>query len=1063
MGAPPLLSSCTSAAKAVASVGIYSPCEPMARLRLITACDPELLLRHAADGFLVRRVATDAEPFPTVPYLLALRQGGLRDDVIEMAAAAKVPGWFDPPLCIFHELPKWLGATERAVLGEYERRVLLSRILSDTGDGVFARLQHADDFVDSVDRLFGELISEDVAPRSLERAFGAQADRDEFERRRDADLARAYSRYHSELAWLGKSDGRATWAHCARAIHSGEASLPKALGSRREIRIFGLQDLRGGWRPLLRALVASAKLDEIAIYTSVALPLDDLAGEVEALPEKSTAATRLFSEPGEPTGNATLVIAPDVDRALDEIARRVRALIDGGARPNRIAVIARKARPHVDLAVSSLRKFGVPATARQRIGLVEIPAIRAIRTLFAAAAEGWTRRGLAEIARQPYLDCQLDARIINSVGYAQRVTGLADWERALRRLEANAKEYEQRIANGETEDTSRGRSFPPAAEVATARECFGRFGVRAKALDRPRPLVEWLRWLNEFLKQDPWGVLKRIYAIPEDRFDIARRDLAGWNGLIEVVREWRDAVQEFGAGSETLDVAAFNVQLRACLDGDVALWTPAHHGVQVIEALAAAYRSFDHVFLVGMEAGAFPAVAPRSPILDESDREALADAGIPIERRHVWEYREQELFRTIVASARETLTLSYARLDDAGRDVIRSSFAEDLADVARLNEAEISPEQVVIAGLPLYRDVDGPVNALRVARMERDRERGQLSRHNGLITRPELVEWLESAFGDDRVWSPTQLEEFAKCPWAYFSKRVLRLQLLEDPDDLVLPVARGFLLHGVLHRFYDDAKTRVGGPVFLRSTDERWVDELLDKAIDAELAEHHGWLGHPALADARRAELRRIALGFLQWEIGLHDEMLDPANRRASRTRIHTAVDEHEVPFEDMVLERKGVRIRYRGSIDRVEVNVDERAPNQRLAAAIDYKTSVWATPGRGDKKAWEDGVVLQVPLYALALEKLRPDHEVARVEYLTLRNPEPVHSLQLYQVTGKGKAPARNEGAVAQWQHALDDAVEHVKNARGGEFPAAPPASCGCPPWCHGWDICRVKGGPRR
>jgi PD-(D/E)XK nuclease superfamily protein len=1034
----------------------------MAQLRLVTACDPELLLRHAADGFLVRRVATLAEPFPTVPYLLALRQGGLRDDVIEMAAEAKIPGWFDPPICVFHELPEWLGVAESDVLGEFERHVLLSRILRDTGSAVFAKLPRPDDFVDGVDRLFGELISEGVVPETFAGALEERTDRDDFERRRDADLSQAYARYNAELVRLRKSDGRDTLCQCASAVRSGDASLAKSLRGRREIRIFGLQDLRGGWRLLLRAFADSTALDSVSIYTSVALPLGDLPVEVEPIDETPTVAARLFLGVLEKTGTAALVIAPDIDRELESVARRIRELIDGGAVPNRIAVISRKARPHVDVALAALRRFGVPAMARQRIRVADIPPVRAIRALFAAAAGDWTRWDLVELAQQPYLNCGLDARIVNSVGFAERVTGLANWENAIRSLERRATEYERRVAAGELDESSHARPLPPAADVTRAREAFSKFAVRAKALDRRQPLLAWLDWLEKFVSEDPWGILKHIHEIPHDRFDIARRDLAGWNGLLRIVSEWREAVAQFGSGGESLDVEAFSVQLHAYLDGDVIIWTPANRGVQVLEGFAAAYRSFDHVFIVGMEAGAFPANLPRSSIFEQSEREALALAGLPLEPSDVWEERERELFRVLVASPRQLLTLSFARLDENGREVSRSSFVEELADVTVLNETAITPSEVVTPGRALYVDADGPRHAERGARIERERQVGRLSPYNGQIRRPELVEWLATAFGDDRLWSPTQLEEFAKCPWAYFAKRVLRLEHLEDPDDIIVPSARGFLLHRVLHRVYDAAKERVGGPVFLRESDESWVTQLVDDALAIELAEHDGWLGHPALREARQAELRRIALGFLRWEMGEHEAMINPGRRRNIVARVRTAVSEHEIPFEDMIFERDGVRIKYRGSIDRVEVSIDERLPGVPLLAAVDYKTTVYSTPGSGKKEAWADGVVLQVPLYAHALEKLRPGYGVARVEYLVLKKPDEAHTLQLYQLSGKSRGGQPDPAAMAQWQSALGAAVGHVESARRGDFPAGPPPSCSCPPWCHGIDICRVKGGPR-
>jgi hypothetical protein len=44
----------------------------------------------------------------------------------------------------------------------------------------------------------------------------------------------------------------------------------------------------------------------------------------------------------------------------------------------------------------------------------------------------------------------------------------------------------------------------------------------------------------------------------------------------------------------------------------------------------------------------------------------------------------------------------------------------------------------------------------------------------------------------------------------------------------------------------------------------------------------------------------------------------------------------------------------------------------------------------------------------------------------------------------------------------ALDAVAGHVRRARNGEFPAQPAPSCMCPRFCHAWEICRVKGGPR-
>jgi hypothetical protein len=116
--------------------------------------------------------------------------------------------------------------------------------------------------------------------------------------------------------------------------------------------------------------------------------------------------------------------------------------------------------------------------------------------------------------------------------------------------------------------------------------------------------------------------------------------------------------------------------------------------------------------------------------------------------------------------------------------------------------------------------------------------------------------------------------------------------------------------------------------------------------------------------------------------------------------------------------------------------------------------------PGAGKKAAWDDDVVLQVPLYAHALQQQNPGASIARVEYRAVKKPEAVHRLELYQVTRTGLT--ENSEAAERMERALDAVAMHVLRARSGEFPADPAESCGCPSFCASLEICRVAGGPR-
>jgi ATP-dependent helicase/nuclease subunit B len=1014
---------------------------------------PRRLLTSAADAFL--------RPQPpglkaTPPYLLLLRQGGLRDDLLTLASEQNCSGWFDPPLAVFAQIPDVLGATAKRPVGDYERMVLVERALRETiattrEHTVLGRQSRPEAWLDALDRFFGELASEGVSPDDLEAATKRAPGTDAFERRRDAEVARVYQRYMQLLDAANARDGRDRLIDTARAIANDPQALAQNLNGRREIRIVGLQDLKGGWTALLRALLDSPAIDAVRIYSSSPLPLPaDLAPMLEPLGD----------EPAERAPHRLAFVAPDVDREVEEIAVRIRRLIEKGTPPHRIAVVARQARPYVDLVCDALGRVRVPVTARRRHGFAEIPVVRALLALFRVAAEGWTRRGLVELAAQPYLGIRLATRLIDDIGFRRRVTGLDGWLHALERLHDDAQRLEQTAH--EQEDGGARTWLPPSSRVAQGIEQFRAFIALARALDEGRPLSGWLHWLEELLAADPWRVERALWRTPAGAERIIRLDLAGWRGIRQIVGEWRDAVDAWGGQDEPLDVRAFERRLREVLSGDAALWTETRRGVQVLEALAAAQRSFDHVFLVGLDASRLPVRAPRSPLFDEADRERLIGAGLPLEARETWDARERELFRLLACAATASLALSWSRLDAEGAEVAQSSFAEAEVETHGLTPDTIPTARVLTPGLPHAASRDAIDFALHGARIERIRDTGVISPWNGAIVDATIGRLIADRLGDDFVWSPTQLESYAKCPWAWFSARLLRVVKQEDPELDIDARVRGTLYHDALKRFYDAARAHVGAPVFLRDGDRTWAMPMLRAALATAMheAQEELWLGHAALRPTKEDELRRELEKYLDAEIALNEGMHGARNYLKQKI-VRTGVDAHELPFDNLAFERDGVRVRLRGFIDRVEVGIDDRVACEHLIAAVDYKSSKYSAPGSGKKEAWDENVVLQVPLYAWALTQLRPGRVVARTEYRAIRQGETVHALHLHEVDRKLLRLTVNHDNAARLETALDAVAKHVRNARDGVYPASPAPSCKCPDYCHAREICRVKGGP--
>jgi hypothetical protein len=178
---------------------------------------------------------------------------------------------------------------------------------------------------------------------------------------------------------------------------------------------------------------------------------------------------------------------------------------------------------------------------------------------------------------------------------------------------------------------------------------------------------------------------------------------------------------------------------------------------------------------------------------------------------------------------------------------------------------------------------------------------------------------------------------------------------------------------------------------------------------------------------------------------------------------LRTAVSQHEVRFGPIELEIDGLRFRVAGSIDRVEVGADDRIDDaDAYRAIVDYKSSTSSLPGKGKTAAFDDGIVVQAPLYAMALEHAEPAAVMARIEYRVLRTGKSALSLGLVGVDPKAKAIEPDDQAAERYERSRMAIPAAIRRARGGAFPAEPAPSNGCPPFCPALDTCRIRGGPK-
>ncbi|MBI4358136.1 MAG: PD-(D/E)XK nuclease family protein, partial [Candidatus Omnitrophica bacterium] len=408
--------------------------------------------------------------------------------------------------------------------------------------------------------------------------------------------------------------------------------------------------------------------------------------------------------------------------------------------------------------------------------------------------------------------------------------------------------------------------------------------------------------------------------------------------------------------------------------------------VQIYNVSLARQKEYKVVFLAGLLEKQFPIQIKEDPILSDAERRVLNERGEILKERLPRQAFERYLFYLAVTRAREHLILSYPRFNLEGKEALPSFYVEEVGavfedgipvrrqfitevlpswdDIATREEAE---ELVVktIWSIPLTPSLS-PEGRGEAAAGEPRQGRGEgrapeahmaFALYNYLVQRDDfrsflarLLKPVQGVITDERIkphflpgkgmWSATFLEEYAECPYRFFSNRVLQLESQAEGIDIK---RRGVILHDVLEDFF------------------RWIEDRKKKVSFDEAVEHATrrfhelWQEEPLTGDRYyKLELERKRMQEMIVQI-IKMELVE---KKPPIAGLRPRYFEYE--FRDLVLEGKRRQMNFRGKIDRIDVD-----PHERFALVIDYKTG---KPFKLD--SLENGTSLQLPIYLIAVRK---------------------------------------------------------------------------------------------
>jgi ATP-dependent helicase/DNAse subunit B len=392
--------------------------------------------------------------------------------------------------------------------------------------------------------------------------------------------------------------------------------------------------------------------------------------------------------------------------------------------------------------------------------------------------------------------------------------------------------------------------------------------------------------------------------------------------------------------------------------------------VRLLDPHRALNQRFKVVFLCGLLEREFPSLGREEPFLSDSVREKLKEKGLDLNCNQGRLEDERFLFHRALTRAREKVYLCYPYCSNEGKEHVPSLFVDESLELFEelngakrwrrvISDVTFSPgkapqEKQALRSLCLIagerRSADGALAPAAVKDLLSAAKRGgidgslkeclEATKTKGPVFRDAGV---RSKFENLKVFSASQLENYARCPFAYYVDRILEPALMEM-DSYALD--RGSIAHAVLCEFSKAIKSHV----------------VLGKADKGQLAAARG-----KMQEILKQELKERVLGsdadsaLLRYTLQYHlDRFID----RETSYQSLLVPDGFELPFgdsADVAALQLGEGLALRGVIDRVD-----RIQGGDLALAIDYKTSA-RIPKRKD---FEEEQKVQVPLYMLALRQ---------------------------------------------------------------------------------------------
>ena len=499
------------------------------------------------------------------------------------------------------------------------------------------------------------------------------------------------------------------------------------------------------------------------------------------------------------------------------VANDIKRRVMEGAKYSDFGIIARSIESYSGILDVAFEKAGVPlfTSARSDVGSYEV--IKLIYSAFAAVSGGFKQRDVISYSKCSL--CGVDRNLAD------------EFELYVERWQINGKRFTDGVfwnMNPDGYSTHRSKS---AADklllIDRARQAITEPLIAfSNALADARTVKDYATALVDFLVSlDIENALKTRSAEEQVlRGAEAARDVARlWGVICDALDSLCDVLADSEVNTDT-----FITLLRITFAGtDIGRIPSFTEQVTAASADMARMNGKKHIYIIGANAGVFPAAVNDTSYFTDKDKRTLAGAGLPIDAdTDVMSAKELYLFERAISYARVGVSVIYSALDTAFKAIPPSDAVKRITE---LTDKRITP--TVISSMPIADRAFSAEYALEHIKDFGDsvsdakdalRDVG-FGSHIAISETPikntELrlsAESLSYLYGESIATSQSRLEAYAKCPMSYFCKYDLGISAEERAEFDSRNI--GTFIHAILESFFTELRVR--GKRIVEITDE---------------------------------------------------------------------------------------------------------------------------------------------------------------------------------------------------------------------------------------------------